>query len=79
MTPSIAWLNVTSSDTSLVMISASTRMAVLICASPPLSASNPDRISSRTECSVEFSAPLRDSGQTVAERVLVFWWTGFAG
>jgi len=24
-------------------------------------------------------AALRDSGQTVAERVLVPWWTGFAG
>jgi hypothetical protein len=29
MTSSIAWLNVTSSDTSLAMISASTRIAVL--------------------------------------------------
>jgi len=31
MTPSIARLNVTNSDTSLAIISASTRMAVLIC------------------------------------------------
>ena len=32
---------------SLAMISASTRMAVLICADPPLSANKPDKISSR--------------------------------
>jgi hypothetical protein len=38
---------VTNSDTSLAMISASTRMAVLICADPPLSANKPDKISSR--------------------------------
>jgi hypothetical protein len=31
------------SDTSLAMISASTRIAVLICAAPPLSANKPDR------------------------------------
>jgi hypothetical protein len=57
MTPSIAWLNVTNSDTSLAIISANTRMAVLICASPPLSASNPARISSRIECSVGLRTP----------------------
>jgi hypothetical protein len=32
MTPSIAWLNVTSSDTSLAISSARTRMALLIAA-----------------------------------------------
>jgi hypothetical protein len=47
ITPSIAWLNVTNSDTSLAMISAKTRMAVLICAAPPLSANRPESISSR--------------------------------
>jgi len=33
------------------MISASTRMAVLICAAPPLSANKPERISSRIDYS----------------------------
>jgi hypothetical protein len=32
------------------MISASTRIAVLTCAAPPLSANNPDRISSLIDC-----------------------------
>ena len=40
----VAGTNVINSDTSLAMISASTRMAVLICAAPPLSANKPDRI-----------------------------------
>jgi len=34
MTPSTAWLNVSSRDTSMAIISASTHMAVLIRASP---------------------------------------------
>jgi hypothetical protein len=38
MTPSIAWLNVTNSATSLLMISAKIRSAVPIRCSPPLSA-----------------------------------------
>jgi hypothetical protein len=75
MTPSIAWLNVTNSDTSLAIISASTRMAVLICASPPLSASKPARISSRNRVfdgvQRAVSAPRRDSSQIVSESILL--------
>jgi hypothetical protein len=41
MTPSIAWLNVTNSATSLLIISAKILVVVLICASPPLSAIKP--------------------------------------
>ena len=44
-------------DASLAIISASTRMAVLIRASPPLSANKPDRISSRIDCSRGLRVP----------------------
>jgi hypothetical protein len=37
-------IETTNNDTSLAMISASTRVAVLICAAPALSANKPDRI-----------------------------------
>jgi hypothetical protein len=37
-------IETTNNDTSLAMISASTRAAVLICAAPALSANKPDRI-----------------------------------
>ena len=57
-------------------------MAVLICASPPLSASNPaqDFFSNRLFGGIQRAviAPLRDSSQTVAERVLVSGWAGSA-
>jgi hypothetical protein len=41
----MAWLNVTNRATSLLMISAKIRSAVPICCSPPLSVTNPARIS----------------------------------
>jgi hypothetical protein len=69
-TPSMAVLKVTSSDTSLAMISASTRMAVLICAAPPLSANNPDRISSRIDCSAGLRAPSARRCETPAKPCL---------
>jgi hypothetical protein len=60
-------------------------MAVLICASPPLSASKPAKISVRMFCSAWVSAPLMlvnalllDCGQTVSKSILISWWAGFA-
>ena len=50
-------VNVTNSDTSLAMISASTCVAVLICVAPPLSANKPDKISSWTDCSAGSRTP----------------------
>jgi hypothetical protein len=50
-------LNVTISDSSLAMISASTRIAVLICATSPFAANKPGRISSLIDCSAGLRTP----------------------
>jgi len=74
MTPSIASLNVTNSDTSLAIISARHTHGGADLRVNPCRRTNPPEFLLETECSMEFSVPLARRGEIPARPCRKAFW-----